>query len=296
MRCDEIGVQVSRQEFVDFLNSVQGGQFFSIKGYTNAEGEKSDYILRYGIKYGNLVARDVQVLRDVLAGKIRSPLKVKHGLWVQPASLQTMFLSPAVIATLPDHKRAELVEMTISRDFTDVASGRKIPIETTGTVDPMDVFTLSNRKGQGKIPVTASYVIPQHHPLVVAAIGAEDLQGTLLQGLLNPREGGAEYNKEARSCYSKEGEENRWYIRDVLVVSKEVRVKGDYPFTASFPINAVKQAISKQWLLTGNYRQFILTDGQFESITIEGQAILCDGIDEQFFFALPEIVKEEARV
>jgi hypothetical protein len=58
------------------------------------------------------------------------------------------------------------------------------------------------------------------------------------------------------------------------------------------PINAVKKAIQSQWLLTGKYRQFVLTDGQFEAITIEGQAVLVDGINEDFYFALPETVKE----
>jgi hypothetical protein len=46
--------------------------------------------------------------------------------------------------------------------------------------------------------------------------------------------------------------------------------------------------------LTGKYREFVLTDGQYESITIEGQAILCDGVEESFYFALPETVRETA--
>jgi hypothetical protein len=79
-------------------------------------------------------------------------------------------------------------------------------------------------------------------------------------------------------------------------VYKIVRVQGNYPFSASSPAVAIKNAIAKKELLTNKYRQFILTDGQFESITIEGQAVLVDGITEDFFMALPEHVKEAETV
>jgi len=288
MRCEEIGVSVSRTEFVNFLNSIHPGQFFFVGGYVNADGEKADHWLRYGIKYGNIKERDVKVLRETLSGKAMPPLKVTHGVWIPPARL----VGGAVFASTGEH----LVRATIRRKAT--IGGVEADVTEEGLVDLLDVETFSNRKGNKKdgynVQATISYELPSSHPLIVAAIGDADLQGTVLQGLLAPRETTTEYTKEGQSCYSmpQEGQPARWYIRDVLRVSKVVRVPGQYDFTASLPINAVKKAIQSQWMLTGLYRQFILTDGQFESITIQGQAILVDGIDEKFYFALPETVKE----
>lgn len=292
MRCNQIGVEVSREEFVSFLNSVQPGQFFSVKGYVNSNGEKSDQILRFGIKYGNIKARDVRFLQNVLAQDSCSPdhLRVNHGVWIEAERLSSICLSAENIAALPQAERAVLVDMTVQ--YQTKVGDAMITVSQQGTVNPMDTEVFSNRKSKTRIAATVSYRIPCNHPLVVAAIGAADLQGTLLQGLLAPREASTEYDKEGQSAYSKADEPNRWYIRDVLAVSKTVRVVGDYPFSATLPINGIKSAIQSSWLLTGKYRQFVLTDGQFESITIDGQAILCDGVDEQFYFALPEAVKE----
>jgi hypothetical protein len=157
----------------------------------------------------------------------------------------------------------------------------------------MDTEVFGNRKSKDKVFCTVGYEIASTHPLFIAAVGAADLQGTLLQGLVKPRESAVEYDKQAQSAYSldKEGM-TVWYIRDVLRVQKTVRVAGNYELKATLPINGVKDAIGRALLLTNKYRQFILTDGQFESITIEGQAILCDGVEEEFYFALPQHVKE----
>jgi hypothetical protein len=285
MRCDQIGVGVSRQEFVDFLNSVHGGQFFVIKGYVNGQGEKSDQILRFGIKYGSIKERDVRLLGEVLAGRPMPTLTVTQGAYVPPSRL-----GPAMFRDEGEH----LVRAAVSYDRA--IGGATMRVIEEGFVDLLDVETFGNRKGNKKdghnVPVTVSYELQASHPLVIAAIGDVDAQGTVLQGLVNPRESGVEYDKQAQSCYSLEKDGmSRWYLRDVLRVRKVVRVRGDYPFSATLPINAVKDAIRSQWLLTGKYRQFILTDGQFESVTIEGQAVLCDGVDEQFYFALPEAVK-----
>lgn len=289
MKASQIGVEVSRQEFVDFLNSVKPGQFFHIKGYVNEEGEKADFWLRFGIKYGNIKARDVRLLEGVLAGQQHPDLAVKHNVWIPPAMLNgSLFLNPG------EHP----VHVTVDYEGT-MPDGTKVKVRQDGFANLLDVETFSNRKGNKNdgynVAATLTYSLPPTHPLVVAAIGAADLQGTLLQGLLRPREATSTYDKEAQSAYSMEKDgATRWYIRDVLRVHKVVRVEGDYPFSATLPINGVKKAIQSQWLLTGKYREFILTDGQFESITIEGQAILVDGVEESFYFALPEVLKEEA--
>jgi len=288
MRCDEIGVNVSKEQFCEYLNGVRGGQYFSVKGYVNAEGEKADHILRFGIKYAQIKERDVRFLRDVLAGSKAFTVQVKHGVWVSPAMLSLTALTASLT---PDnvHVKAEYVREEL---------GIKMPVTLEGSMNLMDVFTFSNHKGkkdEAKVQVTLSYELPSTHPLVIAAIGEADLQGTLLQGLINPKQATSEYDKEATSAYSMEKDGmTKWYIRDVLRVWKKVRVPGSYEFKASLPINAVKNAIESQLLLKGKYRQFILSDGQFETIVIEGQAILCDGIEEEFYFALPEHVTERA--
>jgi hypothetical protein len=290
MRCDDIGVNVSRDQFVEFLNGVQPGQFFHIRGYVNDQGEKADHILRFGIKYGNLKERDAALLRDILAGNRQEVFGVVHGSWIPAERLDSLLMTADQIAALPEVRRKELVQATIRYE------SQSVRVQKVGIIDPMDVFTFSNRKSKDKVQATVSYRLSSAHPLVIAAIGDPDYPGSLLQSLEAPREAHTEYDKEARSCYSmtKEGQPERWYIRDVLRVYKTVRVPGDYKFAATIPLNATKEAISKALLLTAKYRQFVLTDGQFESITIEGQAVLVDGINEEFYFALPEAVRATA--
>ena len=291
MRCEDIGVRVSRQEFVDFLNGVQPGQFFVVKGYVNASGEKAEHILRFGVKYGNIKDRDIAFLRAVLAGEKEFTVQVKHNVWIPEELLHADNLCS------PSGQHDVWATATITKNV----SGVPLKTEITGHMNLMNLMNIDvfgNRKGKGRVPVAMSYELSSRHPLVIAAIGDVDLQGTLLQGLVAPRQTGAEYDNQARSCYSleKEGQPASWYIRDVLRVHKTISIPGNYDFKASLPINATKDAIESQFLLRGKYREFKLTDGQFDSITIAGQAILCDGLTEEFYLALPEVVKEYAEI
>jgi len=294
MKCQDIGIKVGREEFATFLDSVKGGQFFIVKGYENTEGEVSDHILRFGINYASLKDRDIQTLEQIRDGKPSKAIDVVHGSWIPDELLQgesqSIFLELSDIATLNSEDRSNIVMVKISYDVTSGKSS--IRVNKTGAVNLMDVTHFTNRKANGKTACTVSYSLNSTHPLVIAAIGGSDLQKTLLQGLVNPVQHGVGYEKQAKSAFSlnKEGK-TVWYIRDVLSVYKKVRVKGQYAFSASLPVNAVKDAVAKAFLLTSKYRQFILTEGQFESITISGQSILCDGMDEEFYFALPEHVK-----
>jgi len=288
MNASQIGVEISRAAFVEFLNSVQPGQFFHVRGYVNAEGEKSDYFLRFGCKYPNLKARDIKFLRNVLAGAKAPALTIRQGVYIPPSKAMLTGIFPA---TPSEHDVWATIEYTVDRD------GTALQVTQSGHINLLDTDTFTNRKGNKKdgynVPATVSYTLPSNHPLVTAAIGEADLQGTVLQGLVRPAEATSEYEEEAQSAYSLEKDgKTRWYIRGVLIVRKIVRVQGDYGFSASLPINAVKKAIQSQWLLTGKYRQFILGEGQFEAMTIEGQAILVDGADDAFYFALPESVAE----
>lgn len=296
MRCEDIGVNVSKAKFAEFLDSVQPGQFFSVKGYENANEEVADHILRFGIKYGNLKARDIRVLNEVLAGA-RQTFTVVHGVWVPDEFLQGAAPSILLDADRVRDMGEEANDIVTATIRYEVKVGEAtLRVAKTGPVNIMDVTRFTNRKAAGRTQCTISYRLDSTHPLAIAAIGGADLQGTLLQSLIAPVQKGADYDKEAQSAYSlnKEGR-TVWYIRDVLRVHKNVRKPGEYPFKASMPINAIKEAISNALLLTAKYRQFILTAGQFESITIEGQAVLCDGVEEEFYFALPQHVAEAVR-
>ena len=110
----------------------------------------------------------------------------------------------------------------------------------------------------------------------------------VLHGLENPAPARASYDKKAKGLYENESD-GRIHVRDALKVHKVVREEGDYGQKASKPEVAIKDAV-RRTLRTGRYRQFIF-DGRFESITISGQAILVDGIDESMYFALPETLK-----
>ena len=314
MRCEDIGVKVSRTEFVDFLNGVQPGQFFHIKGYKSQNSAKkvsddpddpdglseiADYWARIGIKYSNFKTRDVALLQSILAGEKQDTINVTHGAWV-PEGVP-LFLEPQAISALSDRDRSELVYATITRQVPLVGAGfpeTSRPMKTSGAVNLLDITVFSNKESKGREQVTLNYYLQTSHPLVVAAIGAEDLKGTLMQSLLRPAAATTDYKKQAQSLASldrADGEE-MWYIRDVAVVRKVVRRLGTHRFKASLPLVAVKNTIEAQLLLRGKYRTFILNAGNFININIAGQAILVDGMDEAIYFALPEDVKAAAAV
>ena len=281
---DAIGIKDSPEAFVAFLDGIRGGQFFHVKGYLNQHNEIADYWLRFGINYANLKARDIFTLQNVNFGRSSFTLHVKHGVWVDNELLHVNALSSP---------NASAVMATVK--FTQTIGGVTCPVEITCGIDlTSDIF--GNRKANGRTAVTLSYDLPSTHPAVLAVIGSPfgETQGTLLQSLINPRQTTADYEKEGKSCYTLPPQldgKTRWYIRDVLFVHKDIRQHGDYPFKASLPLIAVKDAISSQILLTGKYRQFILTEGQFEAIAIEGQIVLCDNVEDGFYFALPETYK-----
>jgi hypothetical protein len=287
VKCSDIGAKVSKQDFLDYLNSVKGGQFFSVRGYVDSEGKVSDRILRFGVTYANLKARDIKTLNKVIAGTKSFTIKLKHNVWVPNELLEfnKMFDCDG------EH------DSWIKVNYEMKVGGRNLHVNITGMMTLLDTLKFSSRKSSNKTQVTLEYSLGSNHPLVLAAIGSEQLFGTLLGGL--NREGGgrqatdhtAKYIKEAKSCYSSEVDGvTNWYLRDVLHVSKTNLNPQDEPIPTSTPLNAVKEAIRNQFLLTGQYRQFILAEGKFQSITIEGQSVLLD--DEKFYFALPEDVKE----
>ncbi len=280
MDCSDIGAKVSRHDFLTLLNGVRGGQYFFIRGYVNAFGEKADYYLRFGVKYANLKKHDQKLLDSVVSGDLKFKLRVNHGVWVPTEMLSTM---DSFFVRDDDE-----YDVRVSASYRNPEDPR-LKVELTGNMSLFDSVRLSSRKAASKTPVILSYELDSGHPLIVAAIGAADLKGTLLGGLNAPKDLVSSYEKQSKSCYEmqKDGV-HQWYLRDVMHVHKIVHIEGAHQFEASLPVNAIKDAIRDNFLLTGKYRQFILTEGKFDSLTIEGQAVMIE--DNDFYMALPEDV------
>jgi len=285
MNASDIGANVSKTEFVNFLNSVKGGQFFHVSGYQNQSNEVSNHILRFGIKYESIKAKDEKFIREALREN-SNPLTVKvtHGVWVEESKLSM----PVMESTSP----LGGIGIPCTAKFNTILDGKTCPVSLSGIFDPSNEIFM-NRKSKSRVPVTLSYTVAKGHPLFTNALNE------LLQSNVTPRPTFVEYDKEGKSCYSYDKEDGspvKWYLRDVLTVKKTVITKGDYAFKATGASVAIREAIAREFLLTSKYRQFILTEGKFNSITIEGQAVMVDGVDEAFYMALPEHVKEAAEV
>jgi len=276
MDYDQIALPIPRSNLAEYLDAVKGGQFIRIFGYVNQEGEKADYALRFGIKYGNLKERDVRFVQDALAGSKPLDLHVRHNVWMPDATLANVANAATSINAVP-------ATLTFKREIAGVQTS--VTIDTA--IDLYDDASFTNRKAKDRTMVALDYRLPSSHPAAVKALQA------VLDGFLDPAPATADYDKQAKSLYSLDSTQ-RWYLRDVLVVAKRVILAGNYQPKASAVATAVKDAI-RRLLLTGKYRQMILTDGQFDHVTIEGQAFLCDGIDEQFYVTLPESMQAVAQ-
>jgi hypothetical protein len=288
IKAKQIGVQISHQDFIDFLDSVKGGQYFFIKGYTNSCGEVSDHILRWGISYQNLKNRDLNFVRQIVTEDRQVTTHVSHNVWLPTACIHKLFQT---------HSSDEDVWMTIRHE--QILNGKTVLVEKTGYTNPLNIDVFSNKKGDDKTLARLSYDLPSTHPLVISAIGADDLEGTIIQGIINPMhsvEVKKTYEKEGKSFYSKPDEDGVtcWYLRDILRVSKKVIHKGIYPIGASIPLTAVKTAFRAQHILCGRYGEFKLRHGCFDSISIDGQTVTLGDEDEVVCFAVSEeMVKQE---
>ena len=144
----------------------------------------------------------------------------------------------------------------------------------------------SNRKAKDRTAMTETLVLDMSDARLRTAVAE------VMESLVNPAPARAEYNKEAKGLYENEND-GVLHLRDALLVHKEVKKEGEYPFTASSAEVAVRDAFRRK-LLVGRYRQFIF-DGRFEAISIGGVSILVDGIDEKLYFADPAAVREAVR-
>jgi len=140
-----------------------------------------------------------------------------------------------------------------------------------------------NRKAEGRTPMTETLVLDMTDSRLRTAV--EEVK----ESLVHPAPARASYSKEAKGLYENDSD-GALHFRDALLVHKEVRKEGEYPFSASSPEVAIRDAVRRK-LYSGRYRQFIF-DGRFEAISVGGVAILVDGIDEKLYFADTVAVRE----
>jgi len=145
-----------------------------------------------------------------------------------------------------------------------------------------------NRKAADRSPMTITLTLDMTDARLRAAVAH------VREHLLHPDEATVQYDKAAKGAYSLGEGHKTFYIRDCLRVHKVVHKRGDYPFKASSQDVAIRDAVRGD-LRVGRYRQFVM-DGRWDSMTVGGQSILVDGIEERYFIAAPEQVKAVAAV
>ena len=148
-----------------------------------------------------------------------------------------------------------LLEEIESNANLDVTVTRGVWKDADGNISPTNrknkVYTLADT-----VTETYGYNSPEVQEALVK----------VRNGLENPRPS-KEYTKLGNGVYVDETSDTI-YLRDLRVVSKVVVSKGDYPFTASGAVTAIKSAIEKDMPI-GKYRMFRL-DADFTSISLGG--------------------------
>lgn len=94
----------------------------------------------------------------------------------------------------------------------------------------------------------------------------EEALASIRKALTAPKAPTKEYEKVGNGVYKDEN--GTIFIRDLRFVNKNVIKKGDYPFSASSAVTAIKDEIMGD-MPVGNYRQFRL-DGEFDKISLSG--------------------------
>ena len=234
--------EITKEEVADFCSGCVSGRFVSVKGYTAETGEVADYSLQFGCYYGNLLEEDSALLKDICAGKYTGAIDVKHGVYVDGG----LSSSSSGVAVAVDGAAAPMI--------LDLGDTR-----------------IKNRAAKGRTSHILQYTLAGNDPLVIAAASA------LLKGIESPKDTEADYSKEGKGIYSldRQDGESHWYLRDGLIVSKNVIQEGEKKFSASLPETAIKKAVRKL-LKSGRYRAFNLTEGNFRSIKIEGAELIYD--------------------
>ena len=256
----DVGVKVSAEELIGFLNDQRSGGFAFIKGYTKRDKpqpdgtpgeiiEVADYYFKAACSYPNIVKRSIEMLdkRIIEAKIVEEGITVSRGVWVDFAGLHH------TVKGKDKDKNGVMIQRV------------HMPITKTYSMDN-----------------------PDDKRLIDEAIHS------VLFNLVNPKKKEQGFTPVAKGTFVKEGEAPHVvYFRDLMLVKKITTMKVEKEDkTASAELSAMKDAIL-ELLPYGKHRCFKL-DNNFDYISIEGQALLqgsgTDGWD--MLLALKEDVKE----
>ena len=135
----------------------------------------------------------------------------------------------------------------------------------------------TTRKAKGRFVRQLCETYAFGHPLLTEAFAK------VRKSLTAPQPSTAEYAKEGNGIYSLDGV---LQIRDCSLIHKEVVKEGDYPITATEPVNALADTI-RRLLPIGKYRQVRL-DGRFDYISIRGQIVMQSEDGDKAYIGLNE--------
>ena len=96
-----------------------------------------------------------------------------------------------------------------------------------------------------------------------------DALASIRKSLTAPERPTKDYEKLGDGVY--QSEDGTLYVRDLRLVKKTVKVKGDYPFKASKAVTAIADKIKRDMPI-GNYRMFRL-DANYDRIALGGNEL-----------------------
>jgi len=303
----QVGIGVDLQQVQNLLDETRSGSFVCIQGYVSKESEKDatdngtgevdasklevvDHWVQHGVDYGRVKERSEAIVRAMIEGEGEG-VHVVHGFWIEPETLSKLASAEkAASLSVSDNPVSVKVKVAAALDGWGGTLDKTFPLAARD----FDLFV--GRKSKSRIQGTVSYDLPSGHPLLVAAAEAA------LEGILAPKPVDQGYEKYAKGGYYRGTDgEIQLYLRDCLRVHRVVRKEGEHRFKASAPKTAIRAAVER---LTpkGRYRAMAfapLAEGtadalgrenreRWTSITMGGQSILMDGVDESLYFALPE--------
>lgn len=161
-------------------------------------------------------------------------------------------------------------------------------------------YSRQGKKADARVRMTVERTFNWNDPRCAAAIAE------LIEGIVNPKETGAEYEKEGQGLYSLESTD-KLYIRDCVVLSTEYHEQESQRAKATLEaigeakkpsctdeLGSIKKYIRNE-LPTGHYRSFFMDTGSFAYISIGGVAFMSDEHGE-LFQTLPAYAKQYAVV
>lgn len=281
----DLGVKQTRDEAVDFFNSLTPGSFIFIKRYCDQHGRVTDRLVRFGIVYPNVKAASLRLVEAALgleSADIASVVVHRHAD-IGGGVLADTARTYAVNRDLWPYAIRSLRGFPMSSDV------RKRVVERDG-----EKFSVAEVVEGALADLHPGIPRTEVHDTVFFA---EAMLG-VREGIVNPQQRQSNYTAEGRSLYSHADELNLT-IRDVLSVGCELSrdesgapiCEGHYPERQKEQneVSAIKDAI-KGMLPIGNYREFKLKWSSFESISAGGQTVMMEcGIPTAIYIGMPEL-------